>query len=316
MIDPFIPDTMKTYLEGQGFALITFNFIPSADIPGIDIPVDWMEADQPNELLESLGIESKSTFINNLSFILTIFGIMALHLLLRFVFVCGARGRGKCAKFWTWFRLKIIDIIKYALYMRLFIESHEAMLLSATNEIYLMDLKDFSDVFSLIVAFVILGFSIAMPIIAFYCFFVNRHNFDPEKKFFFMEFFADLRNAKIARLYMTLLLTRRIVFVSFVIFLPNAPRELTYTVLLGKVYSIIVHLVSQIGYILALLLLRPFDSVVNNIIEMVNELFLLIVTCMLFAFSDESKWGGGAVDAILNVLMINAYLVVVIMIGK
>jgi len=67
MIDPFIPETLKVYLEGQGFALVNFNFIPSADIPGFDIPIDWLETEQTNEALNALGIESGSTLVNNFS---------------------------------------------------------------------------------------------------------------------------------------------------------------------------------------------------------------------------------------------------------
>ena len=87
MIDPFIPDTLKTYLEGQGFALVNFNMIPSADIPGIDIPVDWLESEQTNEALSALGIESKSTLVNNLSLFLMIGFIIFIHVMLRYILV-------------------------------------------------------------------------------------------------------------------------------------------------------------------------------------------------------------------------------------
>lgn len=278
MIDPFIPAAIKDYLKSQGFVLVTFNFIPSGDIPGIDIPVEWMDEEQTNNILESLGIESKSTFINNLSLVVSMTCILILHFLLRFVLICGLRSvnQSRLATFWNWLRLKFIDMIKYAVYMRLMIESHEAMLLSATSEIKLMEINATSDVFSIVIAFAVFGLSLAMPAIAFYSFFVNRHNFDPERKFFFMEFFADLRNAKIARLYMTLLLSRRILFVILIIFFPSAPRELTYTIILGILHNL-PYLVSQFLYISALLVMRPFDTNMNNIIEIVNELFLFIV---------------------------------------
>ena len=87
MIDPFIPDTLKTYLEGQGFVLVNFNMIPSADIPGIDIPVDWLESEQTNEALSALGIESKSTLVNNLSLFLMIGLIIFIHVMLRYILV-------------------------------------------------------------------------------------------------------------------------------------------------------------------------------------------------------------------------------------
>ena len=72
MIDPFIPETLKIYLEGQGFALVNFNFIPSGDIPGFDIPIDWLDSEQTNQALNALGVESGSTLVNNFSLLLMI----------------------------------------------------------------------------------------------------------------------------------------------------------------------------------------------------------------------------------------------------
>ena len=87
MIDPFIPSNLKDYLESQGFSLVSFNFIPSGDLPLIDIPVDWMQSEQTNEVLKSLGIESRSTFVNNLSLMLMLGLIAFIHLMLRYVLV-------------------------------------------------------------------------------------------------------------------------------------------------------------------------------------------------------------------------------------
>jgi len=55
--------------------------------------------------------------------------------------------------------------------------------------------------------------SIGLPLNGFYYFWKKRNNYDPKEKFFFMEYFADLRESKYARLYMPVLLTRRIIFV-------------------------------------------------------------------------------------------------------
>jgi len=128
----------------------------------------------------------------------------------------------------------MIGMIKYAMYLRLFIEAHESMLLSATSEIYEKDVEEIEFLFSYFAACGVFLISIALPIISFYCYLKYRKTFDPDHKFFFMEFFADIRNASIARLYMTLLLTRRIVFVSVIIFLDVAPREFQYPLIISK----------------------------------------------------------------------------------
>jgi len=42
LIDPFIPDSVRVFMESQDILLFNFHFLPSGDIPLIDIPVDWM----------------------------------------------------------------------------------------------------------------------------------------------------------------------------------------------------------------------------------------------------------------------------------
>ncbi|CAI2369754.1 unnamed protein product [Moneuplotes crassus] len=307
MIDPYIPNSMKAYLEGQSLALVNFNFIPTTELPGIDIPVGWMHGEQANEILVTLGIESKSTFVNNMSLFIFIFSLVILHLLLRFVLICGSRDpetRNRFFKFWNWLRLKILDIIKYALYMRLLIESHEALMLSSCSEIYEWELNTFSSYVSMVGAIFILIVSLLLPFLSFYAFWRYRHHFDPDKKFILMEFLSDLRNAKVARIYMTLMLVRRIIFVCVVIFLIEIPREFIYSILI----------ITQFAYMVILAIIRPFDNVINNILEFINEVFLFIVICILLSYDKESKWTDAAESRLLTVLMINGYLILAVMV--
>mmetsp|Transcript_20278 Transcript_20278/g.17958 ORF Transcript_20278/g.17958 Transcript_20278/m.17958 type:complete len:96 (-) Transcript_20278:862-1149(-) len=95
----------------------------------------------------------------------------------------------------------------------MFLETHESMLLSATNEINQMEFHNTSSYFSFIIAWLILGVGLALPVIGFYYFWTKRHNFDPNKNFVFMEYFADIQDSKFARIYMPILLTRRIAFI-------------------------------------------------------------------------------------------------------
>jgi len=216
-------------------------------------------------------------------------------------------------RFWNWFRFTLLDIIKYAMYMRLFIEAHEAMLLSASSEIYLFELNSFPEKVSFAIAIGVLLASIALPALAFYVFWKQRNNYDPEKKFVLMEFLADLRNAKAARMYMTVLLIRRVIFIVLIIFFIEFPREFIYIVILGKEF-VINFLVSQFIYVTSLLIIRPFDNIINNIIEFINEAFLFVIIGMLFSFDSAEKWTESAVDTFLLVLTYNGYVVVIVMV--
>lgn len=79
-----------------------------------------------------------------------------------------------------------------------------------------------------------------MPTIAFYCFWIYRKEFDKDKKFFFMEMFADVKNTKWARLYSFMLFTKRVIMVFLIILLLKAPRAVVFSLILGKNVTILI----------------------------------------------------------------------------
>lgn len=83
LVDTYIPDDVQGFIQGQDFAMFSFDFIPSTKIPYIKIPTDWMEFEQSNEVLKDLGVASRSTFNNSFSLILVIIGIIALHVFIK-----------------------------------------------------------------------------------------------------------------------------------------------------------------------------------------------------------------------------------------
>lgn len=135
----------------------------------------------------------------------------------------------KIKKTLKWIRLKIIEFIAYVYYLRLFIETHELFLLSSTAEIKIGDASTISALLSLIFAWIMLVVCIVLPCLAFYCFWCYRKQFDPDRKFVFMEFFADLKNNKFARLYSFALLTRRAGFIIVIVFWATEAQEFVFS---------------------------------------------------------------------------------------
>ena len=61
---------------------------------------------------------------------------------------------------------------------------------------------------------------------------------------------------------------------------------------------------------------EPFIENVNNIIEIMNEVFLLAAICMLFAMNSASKWTDSNQDIFLAILSINSVMIVLVNVGK
>ncbi len=131
-------------------------------------------------------------------------------------------------------RGKLIDLIFYVVYVRLLLEAHETMTISSTVEIKQLQTSTTASFISQIISWLFLIFSLTLPTVALYLFYQNRKNFDPKKKFMLMEFFADVRNNKWARLYPSILLLRRLLFVVVIVFLPGEiSRFIVYLVIIG-----------------------------------------------------------------------------------
>ena len=84
LIDPFIPGSVMKYIEGQSFALVTFNFISSKDIPVLKEFVKWIGRVQDDKTLEMLKFESESMIANHIAFFLVLFTIFCIHLIIKY----------------------------------------------------------------------------------------------------------------------------------------------------------------------------------------------------------------------------------------
>ena len=87
LIDDYTPEDINQYIEGVGFVMFNFNFLPLEDAPGISIPTNWMDFGEPFDKAEKLGFDSLSTFVNNLSLFLAFIGLSILHMSLKLL-VC------------------------------------------------------------------------------------------------------------------------------------------------------------------------------------------------------------------------------------
>ena len=76
----FIPTTVKEYLSGMDFVFLNFDFIPFIDIPLISDLYTWMKFGQKNENLKSIGVDSGSTTVNNISFLAIILILAIMHI--------------------------------------------------------------------------------------------------------------------------------------------------------------------------------------------------------------------------------------------
>jgi len=100
-----------------------------------------------------------------------------------------------------------------------------------------------------------------------------------------------------------------------IIFLDSVPREAIYSFLICKFPFIISDIVLQLVYLCSIIYLHPFENVVHNVVEIVNEVFLTLILLIMFTLNNESKWLTFQ-DYFFGVLTINSLMIVSILSSK
>lgn len=121
-----------------------------------------------------------------------------------------------------------------------------------------------------------------------------------------MEFYEGVKPNRRAKLYTTILLIRRTLFVTIIIFFSSFSSFLTFTLLL----------VIQLAYVIQFAVIRPLQEISANIAEFVNEFFIFIFTCLFMSFQKEEDWNNPARLAFLILITMNTLIITIITYGK
>ena len=192
------------------------------------------------------------------------------------------------------------------IYVRILLEAYFFLLLSSFSEHYHWNTSSIPNIISLFIASIwawIWFIFVALSLISWYTN-KNRENLDiyiPLK-----ELYSGIRNTKTSMLYSTFLLTRRLIFVVLLIY--------------GETFSNIIliypMIALQIAYLVQLLIVRPFKEVKNNIIEITNEWFYLLLILLLTYYNTNDRWKGIMENVYLWIILGNNIIIIVIMICK
>jgi hypothetical protein len=120
------------------------------------------------------------------------------------------------------------------------------------------------------------------------------------------EFSTGLKEDKLARLYSVMLMTRRILFVAWLIVFKN----------FDKMIIISIMAVIQTGYLTTLLFIRPFEEKMTSVIEIINEFFFSFMLGVLFFVNSEAAWTGSRSSMYVWIMMTNSIVLVLILTGN
>jgi hypothetical protein len=278
-------------------------------MPTINIPTKWMNFEQENETLLEMGLEWRSTFNNWFSLLLTFLLLIFIHIWIKlspsFRKIKEER-RGKCARIWIKTRTKILEYFSYVVYVRMMLEAHQSILLSGITELDTFNLESVASIVSFTFAGIVVTISFLLVAKSYLLLYKYWNNFDPNQKFFFMEFYADIRESKWARCYTSVLLTRRLLIILMVLLMTFINRNIIFSLILGI----------QLIYFSLLVTVRPFGELENNVIEITNETFLTTFIWLMLNWNKSSRWTSTITTTFISLITANSLIITIISLSK
>ena len=200
---------------------------------------------------------------------------------------------------------KLFIILTFDLYIRYIFETNQYVLISWINEMFSFITSEpkriVSRLFSIFVFWMCLCLIICVSLLSISSYEVtkNKHNR-------FGEIFSGIKMVKKSKLYVSILLMRRAIFVILLITLQSIQSWILVTIL-G---------VLQIWYLICIIIVRPFEEKNSNIIEIVNEIFTTVLLNSLIFLNSEGAWNSTLTEVYMWIIISNTLLILFIIICK
>ena len=163
------------------------------------------------------------------------------------------------------------------------------LLISWIYEVYLFKISAFWRIASLAFSFILL---ICHLLIVWICLIKLKENVQSKQS----KLFNGLKPQWKHRLYPSTLLIRRTIFVAFLIWLVIVQSRVLIAIL-----SFI-----QLIYLIYISYLRPYVEAKDNIIEIMNEVYFLLLLFLLIFFNSESDWSSITTSAYMWTISSNS----------
>ena len=286
----FIPKDIEYIITGLKIWLNPFSYFQSNSDGNSNFVSNFFDFRLRNSYLEKLGIKSESTIVNVYSFIISIIIIWVLHLWIKLIQkLLMKESKSECwTKLLSIFHMiltKLEVFFTFALYIRIVLKINQYILISWLSEIYNFDYDGFKRTASITFAFLTLFAWIVLIIVTIYLA-ISKSAFSfpesPDKRSKFEQLFNGVSLNRKSRLYVPLLQLRRAIFVTLLITVEPISSILVISILIGL----------ETVYLGLLIFIRPFELVKCNAIEIINEVYFLIMLATLLKCNTATRWEG------------------------
>ena len=267
--------------------------------------VDYLDQSLQNKNLDYFGIFSGSTFANNFSFIWVVIIIAFIHSIL---FLINKTLKRRCINSQNFVKASkwIYQLFAFSIYFRFILEANQFMILSSFSELKLWNTTSASKIISLWIALITSILWLGLILLSFIYWLRIRKIESTEHYMPLKVFVSGIKDGSKPRLYSTFLLARRAFFVIFLILGSSIP----------SIGIIVPLMVVQTVYLSLMIIVRPYKSTKDNLLETTNEVFYLVLISLLSYYNSESNWRKSAESTYLFIIIGNSWAIISIMIGR
>ena len=268
------------------------------------------EYELTNIYLDPFGIKYNSTIANtyNIFLLLLLMIIFEAWISISTWAIFKITGSNK----WSWWIKtihwiidKIFKLMTFEYFIRNAFELSQFILISSINEIYEHNTKSFERWFSFIFSIImIISFVIFLGLVLFLALSSYRQLEKKHNKL--GEFFVGIKNSKNWKIYVFVLLVRRLIYVILLISLVS----------ISSILLLILMVAIQVAYIVYLVVLRPYEETKGNIIEILNEIYFAILLFVLIFLNTQSDWNSVNTSIYMWALVSNTIVAFLVVLGK
>ena len=306
----YIPLDVETTITGMKIALNFPNVFNFQRIKMYSSITNVFNFELSNSRFSLLDIQSESSVYNTSPILFMTILVILLHLPL--ILINRLLPEVDSETKWRWVRKslkwivnKAYIILTFGWYIRTILEMNQFVLISVINEISIFNTSSSTRIISFVIAILILIWWIIFIIITL-CLALSSYIVNEEIHNKIGEFFTGLKMLKKAKIYLPILLLRRAFFVAMLIIFVSPPSWVIISILW----------LLQLLYLFYLITQRPFKEAKDNIIEIINEIFFLILLSSLIYLNWEENWNDIKTTAYIWIITSNNIIVFSIVISK
>ena len=275
----YFPKEIADFFSGLKQVSFNYSFLPSFNIGTQNSNTSWFSFDLDNYYLEVIGMNSGSTIINLKGLFITILGFVWLNAIFLVLYRLTSSLRIKEGKFKTIMKY-VFRYFTICAYLRLILQSNQFMLVCSAYEINLFNTQNESRKISLLIAICVYIFWIKMIAITLLQAFQARVSSSSFHNKIFEELFGGIKDTKASKYFTSMLMIRRAVFVSFLIFW----NSLNFYFKIGILNFL------QLIWVLYQIVVRPFDKIQNSIVCIINDIEFIWLSSLLFRYNKQFDW--------------------------